>query len=1044
MIFPRVIFTGDVVAGIAWVGAAKKWARECYALHLPHKTYRPTPDVTFHVSNIFPAQAPTKAAREERGICHVTIEAGGGGGVYQFFGSEEVLYKTYQDPLNLDRYLPLGNWVRVTGVVKKGEVELTATPLLSNINESSEGQWPYNPNPYAATRVDGTSPLTIQPVHQPDGLGVKVWRGGPTKARTKPWLATVWTEPAPFYGAYLYSASSPSPFLAHMTDVNYDIAPTVFSNKTGRVQVPETDWYRGGAIQTVSDEQWGARSFIIMVDVAHTFWCYPRGVQGDRIVSEPLDDKANVAAKYVQSQKAPWPGWVTLESVGRASGRSALDQSRSIQPCWVFSPAGDKAAVIVFYRAEPWADEYYTSARLNQYTGLPEYLLQDDYPGVVEVEFTISLTGPNPEDFSFAVTVKQESCSIDDGRGYLAAGYCAVTLDDLPGAPQYNELIIVEHEYYVNVNRLFRPSKDYEHNPSFPVMDLAGRVLKPPHVAAVAKVTAEGRTVMGWLSSYIAYTMWTDQYSASELFTPLFSELADTLENDPWDHQISWQTHINAMDLTTLSFVLGTALNVMGSGDGGQAFTPMPGYFSNVLMHWPQPLIADAAVLSVYIGGVRKEQKSLGHSELQLAIQQAFPEFLPLTEEGYPPLVAGKPDLTEYMKIDLRATIDSKELHPAPDSDLYEDLFRIWYYSSWQYTRGDTWYEGELIPGDHEPLIQQQFATITLNSGSGGFVTEKVLYSMAFASWVANPIMRAGYPVKYYNLFEYSSLFPSRYLIMLPRIFTLFDNTDYYLRPGILWIQQDTELPKYLQPTWKGYPDAMILEPGTTEYTGYPMGALVHARFATAALHALNNGYATLSTHPNGSYAVFVGPFAAHDKPLSMHPNINEPVAKLGSTALTAIQQDVLDVICLRMVHGNEYVEKKTTHLEQINEAFQLNLQPVDYAYQFYLEDGKLKVQLPTYAPDLLTPWDGNHWNENNSQFFSLIYKYGHAVILSPICQGWMKHVLVAANDTLFWDTLPVFSMASLLDSETHSPVAMPTPRMEGVFGPLPIKPEAP
>ena len=109
MIFPRVIFTGDVVAGIAWVGAAKKWARECYALHLPHKTYRPTPDVTFHVSNIFPAQAPTKAAREERGICHVTIEAGGGGGVYQFFGSEEVLYKTYQDPLNLDRYLPLGN-----------------------------------------------------------------------------------------------------------------------------------------------------------------------------------------------------------------------------------------------------------------------------------------------------------------------------------------------------------------------------------------------------------------------------------------------------------------------------------------------------------------------------------------------------------------------------------------------------------------------------------------------------------------------------------------------------------------------------------------------------------------------------------------------------------------------------------------------------------------------------------------------------------------------------------------------------------------------
>lgn len=123
--------------------------------------------------------------------------------------------------------------------------------------------------------------------------------------------------------------------------------------------------------------------------------------------------------------------------------------------------------------------------------------------------------------------------------------------------------------------------------------------------------------------------MWTDQYSCFQNYLPfLFSELADNFENYPWDHQISWQNSYQCDGFNYFVFCIRTALNVMGSGDGGQAFTPYAWVFSNVLMQWPQPLIADAAVLCLY-WGVRKEQKFLGHSELQLAIQQAFPEFLP-------------------------------------------------------------------------------------------------------------------------------------------------------------------------------------------------------------------------------------------------------------------------------------------------------------------------------------------------------------------------------------------------------------------------------
>lgn len=75
--------------------------------------------------------------------------------------------------------------------------------------------------------------------------------------------------------------------------------------------------------------------------------------------------------------------------------------------------------MIVFYRAEPWADEQlYVRAIESVHRTVGIFCCRMIIRGGGGRVYDL-LTGPNPEDFSFAVTVKQESCSIDDGRGYL-------------------------------------------------------------------------------------------------------------------------------------------------------------------------------------------------------------------------------------------------------------------------------------------------------------------------------------------------------------------------------------------------------------------------------------------------------------------------------------------------------------------------------------------------------------------------------------------------------------------------------------------------
>ena len=1009
MVFPRVILLGDVLLAARYLGVAKKWARQCFAARLSGKVYRPSAEVMVRVENQF-------ASTPGQGICQVTIEALGEALCYQFCGSEGTLQKTWLDPAVANRYLPLVHWARVDPRwTSDTTANWKAKPLLSNLLEDSATppRWPYNANPYYATRVNDTSPLIYQPVHQPDGVGIKVWRNGLRNATRLPWLATTWTEPTPYHAAYRLGGNAP--VFPQIIDRRYDIAPTVFFNGKGISQVPDTDWYRGGALRQATDAVYGSRFFVVMVDIAHNFWCYPVGEQGAYLSSD-AGNKANVEGKYAQSQAAPWPTWVTTFDVGRNSALSATEHFNAIQPCWVFSPAGDKAAVIAYHRDTAWADTYWTSQRLypeGSSVGTVAWNLQEDWPGLVEVNLEVSLTGPNPEDFTFTVTLKQASSSTTDGVGYLAVAYVARDYPDLPNAPAYNELVTLTHEIAINPTILFRPSSDYDDPANgFTVQDADGHVLHHPPIRVVAEVKTEGRTVLSWLSAFTAIWERKDAFAATTLFTPLVSSLSDAPTDTPRGHRVSWQTHLNAMDLSTFSFVLGVSWTLTELTAGSSHYDAT----NDVLVQWAKPWFANAAGLFAVAGGEWQSSQLAGHSQLKPAILDLLNRTTLLPNEA------------SYVVLTLGAHLDQATRNPAVDSALFADLWNVPNYQPWANS-----YNSSL-----NPLYAQLFGDITLYPAAGtgnALSATKVLHTQTFVAMNAHAKTDLGGALDFYgNPLQSNATLAGYYLVMLPKVFALFDD-QFHLRPGLRWIKAISGGAN--DGRYNGYPSTVALESGETAVSGYPVGILLHSRFAISALAALNNRYAQLATHPNGSHAAFVGPVGAYTGTVTSYPTVTDPQAAVTSALLTSIEQTQLDVICVRAPNATAYRSATTTHVEQLAAAFQRTLTPEDYHYALWIYQGRLVAQTHTNAPNQLASWYAHHANEIDTQYYQGV-RYAGAALLSPFGMGWMKHAYpYGSGNVKFAITLPTFNEVSLENCETPAPVSTPTPRLEGLFGPL-------
>jgi len=990
MISPRFLLTGDPALAARYVGMAKNLAIQSFKAGIISKFWIVADGISVRVVNNIQSK-----------ICKVFIDAKGFM-AYQFYGSEETMKKTFEDPNVPGRWLPLGNWVLVKPKIKNDAVVFTSRPLLSSLRQSTDTppKWKYNPNPYLSIQLEGDAPLRIKPVHQPDGMGVKKWQD---LKNPETWLTSCWAEPSPNYAVSVRSGAASWFTTTGLTDQGYDYAPTLFNDKSGKRRSPDSDWHRGACLHTVESEDYGSRLFVIVVDINHKFYCYPASVLETE--TGAISNRPCVDDKYVKQQVAPLPPWVTLFNVGVNSSLTAEEHTYEIQPQWVFSPQGDKAAAVMFHLDSAWKDAYHTSTRYEYSAGTTTAKeVQESRPGVVEMEWEITLTGEDPEDFDFTVSLKQSLYSENDGRGYLAVGYASQDFVDLPGGVLYNGLLILEHDYYLG--ELFSQANLYT-VPELPLSDTTLQILTHPPIAVVAKVTYESVVVMQWLSSYTVFS--NNSYrtyggiNPASLMSPTFDDLTDKPATAANTQTFCLQTHINAMDLPTLTFCFGVSASLTGVCTSGGYFLVESGEY----IQWGGPFCASAAYVVTYALGVKDEERFVGHPQLKEVLSDYFN------------LTHTHPNIAAMTPVNLNATIDSEAFNPSIDH--MNDLYRTTHYRI-----PPVWIAAYGNPDEYHKYTE--FANLTINTGfSGESRTETVIQASSLTrSYATNFTDQLGINLLASTVFSQDS-----WITTVPRIFLMFDG-QYYERPGMRWMRK-----VYDGSIWRpnGYPGTLVLEAGTSDFSGYPLGLVLHTRFAHTALFPLNNPYANLSAEPNGSYAIFFGPFAAPASTVATHPNINQPVPQI--VADFTIEQNVMDVIRVRLPKGVDYVEGKTSHREQMNEAFKLALTVNDYVMTFYVGSGRLRILQKADIPDRIDDWDVHSRFDRNYMSYDG-QQYAGSISLYPVNAAWLKTTYVLTIDSYLMQTLPCFHTTDLLAGPPGWSVAFPTPRMEGIFTKLP------
>jgi hypothetical protein len=223
-----------------------------------------------------------------------------------------------------------------------------------------------------------------------------------------------------------------------------------------------------------------------------------------------------------------------------------------------------------------------------------------------------------------------------------------------------------------------------------------------------------------------------------------------------------------------------------------------------------------------------------------------------------------------------------------------------------------------------EPLATR-FADLVMADGLGGTVTE----ALTEASVTVLDTAAASYE----GLAE-CGLFPDAQRVYTPAVFPKFDNFM-VARPGMVWVKADV-----LQ-------DAL-------DFSGYPYGAIHHAAVHYLTLEPLTNTHTQFAVHPEGSWALWAGPFAANT------------VAVSGVTTsdvdATTYEQTVVDRVVAKMaVPGPEGAErvwkKETTHRELFNTAFAKTLAPEDFTFNLQVSGQILQLKPNSIEGDVPHPW---------------------------------------------------------------------------------------
>ena len=381
-----------------------------------------------------------------------------------------------------------------------------------------------------------------------------------------------------------------------------------------------------------------------MVDINSVFYCYPTTGYGDDLIpggGEWAGEKANVPLALTKSQACPFPAWVTNESLGiiaDESGVSYDDHQGRLRTIWSFNTSGTRAACVVGHRDAPWSDEHYTSSRYSV-GGDFIYDCQEDYPGVVEVEFTVEVTGDGLGDFDFAVGLRQSLYSKTDKVCPVAVGYA---IKDM-GEVDRESLIMLDHQFYTD-------------NPGMTIAPSPGsafRRLLRQNIAVIASVQTQPPDsnqwveIQRWLSYYncfpstdIAGEGWPNIPVGK--YSPGIKDLPGTPQDTSLrNNMFSYTGKLVSLDLSSLSWCVAACILEYGYL-----------YDSTEIIATGSWHGADATTIIVTVFGSEKNRESIGHPLLKQVSSDMFD------------LVHEYPALAEMTRIYMGATAGYAEYEP--------------------------------------------------------------------------------------------------------------------------------------------------------------------------------------------------------------------------------------------------------------------------------------------------------------------------------------------------------------------------------------------
>lgn len=460
---------------------------------------------------------------------------------YQFFGSLERLYKRWSDSSYAGYYFPQGNAVSVEQVKN----QVIVTPLISSITDpGSDGGWPYHKTPLLTDRY-----MRSKPFHHPDGLGFRQWFAAGSSATKKcpAWLMTSWQQALPLAGLGAMSAGSAA--RSDFKSLSFERGPTVFAGSlVGALKTVEGSDWPGQAALCQAEGRW----FVITVDANNDFFCYP-------VASVEQGIARSVSAKRVS---CPWPEWVTSEPCSKAALDAGVSQQEvwtRLRPMWAFNRAGTRAACIAAHRLAAWADTRCTSSYYRE-DGVFGYQPQEDLPGIVEVEFAITIRG---DDFEFSVRCLREIDPRNTPYAPVAVGYLLRPIQDWP----VDTLMMLNYQHFTDVLAVAPPEtipEEYDPARHPPIHDMRRPTKKTVAQVLALDAAGEWREVRRWLAYYACYPL----KRHPRFFTPKieeFPEMAAYRGQADYANHWTYICHINAMDLSGLAFSLSPTISTIGA-----------------------------------------------------------------------------------------------------------------------------------------------------------------------------------------------------------------------------------------------------------------------------------------------------------------------------------------------------------------------------------------------------------------------------------------------------------------------------------------------